>query len=203
MRDVPPLAQRSGMLDSKPAIAHGSRTSLRILPPSARFVLRLDAAGLAQVPEVASMRLAQPVNHWSGTGGRMAVRLGPDEWLLLAPENEAGQVADAVASALSAHHYALVDVSSRHAALELSGAAAAAVLNSGCPIDLRHRQFPAGYGTRTLLGKAEVVLLRLHDTVDASGSSAAVFRIECWRSFGRYVHGFLLEAAGQAAVGRW
>jgi len=38
-----------------------------------------------------------------------------------------------------------------------------------------------------LLGKAEIVLIR--------PASEPSFRVECWRSFARYVHDFLCEAA--------
>jgi sarcosine oxidase subunit gamma len=40
--------------------------------------------------------------------------------------------------------------------------------------------------TRTLLGKAEIVLWRI---------GAAAFRLEVWRSFAPYVSAFLAEAA--------
>jgi sarcosine oxidase subunit gamma len=69
----------------------------------------------------------------------------------------------------------------------VSGRHAAEVLNSGCPLDLAEAAFPAGTATRTLLGKAEIVLMRLDD--------GPTYRVECWRSFAQYVHGFLLEAA--------
>jgi len=47
--------------------------------------------------------------------------------------------------------------------------------------------FPAGSATRTLLGKAEIVLSR--------PGEAPSFEVECARSFARYVRDFLLEAA--------
>ena len=37
------------------------------------------------------------------------------------------------------------------------------------------------------MGKAEIVLMRLDDR--------PTYRVECWRSFASYVHGFLTEAA--------
>ncbi len=52
-----------------------------------------------------------------------------------------------------------------------------------------------GAGTRTLFGKAEIVLIRTDETA---------YRLECWRSYATYVQGFLAEAArefGQAASG--
>lgn len=46
--------------------------------------------------------------------------------------------------------------------------------------------FPVGMCTRTLLGKAEIVLWR---------TAPEVFRIEVWRSFAAYLSAFLEEAA--------
>jgi sarcosine oxidase, subunit gamma len=60
------------------------------------------------------------------------------------------------------------------------------VLNSGCPLDLDESAFPVGMATRTILAKAEVILWRRGPTA---------FHVECWRSFGPYVHYFLGEAA--------
>src|ERR687898_480955 len=54
----------------------------------------------------------------------------------------------------------LVDVSHRHRAFEVSGPAAAALLNEGCPLDLDDAAFPAGACTRTLFGKIEILLWR-------------------------------------------
>ena len=45
--------------------------------------------------------------------------------------------------------------------------------------------------TRTLLGKAEIILWRLHD--------APAYRVECGRSFAPYVYAFLREAAREFA----
>ncbi len=185
---------RQGMLDIKMHLHHGKRAHLRILPPAGRFILRLDEAGLTRQPRLASMTIAQPINHWSGTAGQVAVRLGPDEWLLIVTESDPGAAAAEMHAALAPHHYALIDISHRNVGLEVSGAAAIDVLNSGCPLDLRNKAFPPGRGTRTQLGKAEIVLLRLHDVADEIRSPTPVFRIESWRSFGRYLHDFLQQA---------
>ena len=63
---------------------------------------------------------------------------------------------------------------------------AEATLNAGCPQDLSLTAFPAGACSRTVLGKIEIVLLRVAE--DA-------FRVECWRSFSDYAYAFLSDAA--------
>lgn len=191
--------RRLSMLDGRREIRHGDHVLLRILPAAARFVLRLDAAGLERVGNAASLKLTQPINHWLAFQGGMSVRLGPDEWLLLPAEEDLPADAARLESAMADQHYALIDIGHRNIGFELVGIAAADVLNSGCPLDLGFRQFPPGRGTRTLLGKAEIVLLRLPDVTGAGGPLPA-YRIECWRSVGRYVYDFLEEAARQHAT---
>jgi len=71
----------------------------------------------------------------------------------------------------------------------MSGPRAADVINSGCALDLASPVFPAGAATRTLLGKAEIILSKCDD--------APTFEIECARSFAAYVRDFLLDAARQ------
>ena len=86
------------------------------------------------------------------------MRLGPDEWLLSGPLSEAAQIAGDVEAALRGLHHALVDVGHARVALSVSGPRAADAINSGCALDLSPAAFPAGTATRTLLGKAEIVL---------------------------------------------
>jgi sarcosine oxidase, subunit gamma len=80
-------------------------------------------------------------------------------------------------------------VSQRQSALRMSGPRADALLNTGCPLDLSLARFPVGMCTRTLLGKAEVVLWR---------TDAAEFHLEVARSFQDYVAGLLREAGRSA-----
>jgi sarcosine oxidase subunit gamma len=70
----------------------------------------------------------------------------------------------------------------------VSGEDAADVLNAGCPQDLSLAAFPVGAVSRTLFGKAEVVIFRVTEDT---------FRLECWRSFAEYVGGLLGEAVSE------
>ncbi len=128
-------------------------------------------------------------------GDVLALRLGPDEWLLIDSsvrghsETEGRDEAAALA-ALDAAKWTIVDISHRNAAMRVSGGRARDVLNTGCLLDLDDRAFPVGRATRTLFGKAEIVLLREPDQ-----NGVAHFRIECWRSFTTYVAGLLQQSA--------
>ena len=157
------------------------------LPPSARFVLRLDPAIAGSLGSAGGFDLRGAINTCRVTGALTAARLGPDEWLLLGPDADSIPLLRAVSADLAAHHHSLVDAGHRNVAVAVSGAQARTVLSAGCPLDLDDGAFPPGTATRTLLGKAEVVLLR--------PGAERLYRVECWRSFATYVHGFLTEVA--------
>ena len=79
----------------------------------------------------------------------------------------------------------LVDVSDRYSAFRLRGAAAPMLLNEGCPLDLADASFPRGSCTRTLFGKAEIILWRVQ---------AEEWRVLVARSFAPYLLALLREA---------
>lgn len=175
MPELTHTARRTPIL---PAAASGI---VRALPPADRFVLRLRGFS----GEAAAFDLSGPLNSVRGTPAHFAARLGPDEWLLVCPEGEGASVEAALSAALAGHVFSLVAVGHRNAAIAVTGPHAADVLNGGIALDLSEAAFPVGAATRTLLGKAEVVLVRLADG----------FRVECWRSFAPYVHAFLQDVA--------
>ena len=155
--------------------------------PAARFVFRGsssvlgDAFGVA-LPQTACCAAAQ--------ANRFALWLGPDEWLLIAPATEVAPLYARLSAALAAQPSSLVDVSHRNVGLIVEGTLVANVLNAGCPLDLDPLAFPVGMCTRTVFGKAEVVLWR---------TAPFMFHLEVWRSFAPYVIGLLSEAARDAA----
>jgi sarcosine oxidase subunit gamma len=163
------------------------------LPPRARFSLRLDPALLATRGRIAGLTLDMAINRRTTARDRAAWRLGPDEWLVCGAAEEATRILLDVESAVAGLHHSLVDISHRHVAFSVSGRRAADAINSGCPLDLSPAAFPAGHATRTLLGKAEVILARTDDH--------PTFEIECARSFAAYVGDFLLEAAREYRAG--
>ena len=156
------------------------------LPPATRYILRGGAA--ARVAAARAFGVEVPTTACRAITGseRAALWLGPDEWLLIAPEAQAEAVAAPLTAALRELPHSLVDVSHRQTALAVSGSQAATLLCAGCPLDLDASAFPVGMCTRTMLAKAEIVLWR---------TGAETFRVEVWRSFAAYVSQFLAEAA--------
>ena len=181
--------------------------ALAAAPPAARFSLRMSEQVALRLGRIADFEIGQPINtvnvtdgEDSGAGGKWcaSARLGPDEWLLIAEDADAEELATQLNSALTGEAHGLVDVSHRNVALMVSGSAAADVLNTGCPLDLHDSVFPVGTATRTIFSKCEIVLLRQPD----GEAGEPVFRIEFWRSFARYLGPHLIDSAILLGVGQ-
>lgn len=161
-------------------------TALRALPPATRYVLRGSSDVRAAAESALGFAIPATACRAIVAGERAALWLGPDEWLLIAPEAPPCGFAPTLREALEKLPHSLVDVSHRQCALAVSGPQAATLLAAGCPLDLEASAFPVGMCTRTMLAKAEVVLWR---------TDPQVFRVEVWRSLVAYISQFLGEAA--------
>ncbi len=73
---------------------------IRLLAPRSRFSLRLDPSLLSTPQQVGDFTLDMPINRRVSSGERIAMRLGPDEWLLSGPESATAEVVRDVAAAL-------------------------------------------------------------------------------------------------------
>lgn len=154
--------------------------------PASRFILRGATAARAAAGSAFGLSLSETPCRAATDGSRAALWLGPDEQLLLAPDGEVELVEVSLARALQGHVYSLVDVSHRQLGIGMHGPRAEWLLESQCPLPLNLRDFPAGMCTRTVFGKAEIVLWR---------PAEQVFRLEVWRSFSLYVVQLLHEVA--------
>jgi sarcosine oxidase, subunit gamma len=151
-------------------------TTLEEPPPAARFVLRASDGAAARLSD-AFGTLPAALNSAATEGSRAGLKIGPDEWLLLAPGTEAAPLLAALEAALGQEPHSLVDVSHRQTGILVSGPGAALVLAGANPLDLDLVAFPVGMATRTILDKAEIVLWR---------QAEDRFHVEVWRSFAPY-----------------
>jgi sarcosine oxidase, subunit gamma len=158
---------------------------VEVLAPATRHVLRGGAAVRTRAQNVLGFEVPAGPCRAAVEGGRAALWLGPDEWLLIGPAAGGEAANAALAEALASLPCSLVDVSHRQVGLAVRGAEAESLLAAGCPLDLEMTAFPVNMCTRTMLAKAEVVLWR---------TAPQVFRLEVWRSFAPYVAAFLAEA---------
>ena len=177
-------ARRIGPLDGR----HAGTAMVAVLPaaPCARVSLRADDRAIPAIEAALGMALPRRPKTSETAGLRSALWLGPDEWLVIDEDGDPMGDLDGIKAPHSA-----VDVSHRNTALLVTGPMAADAIEHGCPQDLSLDAFPVGACSRTVLGKAEVVVWRGRE--DA-------FRIECWRSFSPYVMDFMGEAARYASV---
>jgi heterotetrameric sarcosine oxidase gamma subunit len=142
-----------------------------------RIVIRADQEAAVAIGDTLGVTLPLVACRSNRSSDRAALWLGPDEWLVLADEGAELPTDYATAS--------IVDVSHRDTALSVSGTRATWAINAFCARDLHLSAFPIGMCTRTVLGKAEIVLWR---TAEES------FHIEVARSFAHYVWACLEEA---------
>lgn len=171
---------------------------MKPLPPAVRWVLHGDARARALATPVWGVAFAEAACRAVALGTRATLWLGPDEYLLLdmapgatslpkaTPDGAEANVASALERALADTPHALVDISHRQFALEISGPHALPILNGACPLDLDLGEFPIDMCTRTVFSKADIVLWR---------TGADAFHVEVWRSFASYVTGVLGEIA--------
>ena len=165
------------------------------LPPAMRFILHGDVGARSAAASVWGAAFAEQSCRAMLQGARATLWLGPDEYLLLGgidgrqvatAEYQVAEAAHALELALADIPHALVDISHRQFALEVSGPHAATILSGGCPLDLDLSEFPVGMCTRTVYAKADIVLWR---------TQLDEFHVEVWRSFAGYVTGLLREIA--------
>jgi sarcosine oxidase, subunit gamma len=158
------------------------------LAPTTRVVLRVaDPAGLGIALGVP---LPGRIGSRAASGARSALCLGPDEWLIQAPETEAGALAAAIAGLDERTPISAVDVSDREITLHLEGPRVLDLLATGCPRDLG--RMPVGEGARTLFDSAQVVLTR---------EAEDCFHMTVWRSFAPHVRAILDLAMRELAAG--
>ena len=166
-------------------LAAGALVAIGLVPAATRLSFRGPPQAATACGEAFGCPLPLQVCRAEQRGDRAALWLGPDEWLLLAPEAETTALFERIESALDAVPHALVDISHRQVGFAIAGAAACPVLNAGCPLDLDLAAFPVGMCTRTVLAKSDVALWR---------QAPDLFRLETNRSFADYVAAYLRMA---------
>lgn len=164
------LALRTDPVGTEPAAFGG--VTIALAAPKVRASLR------ARSDEALAALLGQPVPGRIGGIEGNVIRLGPDEWLLRAPDGTS--LPDGSGQPLS-----VVDVSERSITLTLEGPRAIEVLTAGCPRDLS--KFSVGEGRRTVFEGVEIIVIR---------TAEQQFEVDVWRSFASWLHLALVTAAG-------
>lgn len=115
--------------------------------------------------------------------------LGPDEWLVVTPDERRVPVENGLQSALRGMRFALTDVSGGQTVVVVRGAPVRELLAKGCGLDLHPHAFDFGQCAQSHLAKAPILLRPL------AGEPA--FEIIVRRSFADYLWLWLEDAAAE------
>jgi sarcosine oxidase subunit gamma len=186
------LLQRGALDAYADELAKASRDALRIERMPMRSVVNLrgataDQSLITDAQRALGIELPLMPDRWHGTDRIAAIWLGPDEWLLVAPDGEAADIENTMRESRAKDPWlSLVDVSHNYTALMLSGPRTRDLLAKGCALDLHSSAFSAGHCAQTILAKSRVLLR----AVDGENS------IELWvrNSFAGYLAEWLLDA---------
>jgi sarcosine oxidase subunit gamma len=91
---------------------------------------------------------------------RLAIWMGPDEWLLVDGSGDAEALGSALLAATAAHGGTVVDVSAQRTLLELRGPGVTDLLSAGCSVDLHPNVFEIGHAVQTMLARVDVIIGR-------------------------------------------
>jgi sarcosine oxidase, subunit alpha len=181
---LPPLPLPPAEIQPAPVARAAGSVRLAALAPVTLLSIRGGAGAATAIGMAIGVLLPTVPCRSVVARERAALWLGPDEWLIRAPESANGLAAQAK-KLVSPHPASVVDVSQRSRVLEIAGPRAAWCLNAFCALDLDVQAFPVGMCTRTLLGKADIVLWRV---------ALEVFHVDVPRSLVPYVWALLEEA---------
>ncbi|MEU6735966.1 sarcosine oxidase subunit gamma family protein [Streptomyces physcomitrii] len=179
----------------------GGALRLAEVPYLTQLTVRAEPGGPAVPGAERALGLPLPAepNTLTRRGSRTALWMGPDEWLVLAPPEEAGGLEDRLREALADEESAAVaDVSGQRTTVLVGGPASQELLARGCALDLHPRAFRGGCA-QTTLAHAPVVLV-------ARGAQKPGFWVLVRSSYAGHLGAWLLDAATEytsVLVGEW
>lgn len=147
--------------------------------------LRGDAskqAFVAAVAACAGLPLPATPCTFAAAGERSAYWLGPDEWLLAAPAEEAAPLEMKLRGGLDGLRCALTDVSGACVAFDLVGAHARETLQRASPCDFHPQAFKPGRCVQTVFAKTSALIAATADNA---------FRLVVRSSYADYVRRWL------------
>lgn len=184
------LAHRA--LEAHAAAAAGRDGGVRLWlePAGTQLCLRGDAHGALGEAVQSVFELTLPAaGSVSAAADRRILWLGPDEWLAVDADADAGVPASALERALAGAHALVSDVSHSRCVFGLSGPDARHVLMKGCSLDLDPVAFAAGQCAQSALARAHMLLHQISD--------APCYHVYVHRSFADYMFAWLEDAAAE------
>ncbi|MEQ8710956.1 MAG: sarcosine oxidase subunit gamma family protein [Rhodospirillales bacterium] len=163
--------------------------ALREIPFLGMVNLRVDLSmrGVGKsIEDAIGFALPKQPNTVTSRLTTRALWMGPDEWMIVAPDGEQQALIGKLALQLADRHSAITDVSANRTTLELHGPKSIEVLQKGCLLDLHPSKFLAGHCAGTNLARSQVIVEKIDDH--------ATWRIYPRWSFANYVADWLIDA---------
>ncbi|MFH8573715.1 sarcosine oxidase subunit gamma [Streptomyces sp. NPDC017993] len=164
---------------------------VRELPCLTQLTLRAQPGSPAAqaVEALLGMPLPGPLRA-DMSGDVKVLWMGPDEWLLVAPEGRQDDLLAQLRSAIGDEFATVTDVSAQRTTLALSGRLVRTVLAQGCAIDLDPRVTPVGSCLTTVLAQAPITLVVRGEPEDTASGVWLLVR----SSFASYLATWLVDA---------
>jgi len=158
------------------------------------FARQIDIRLRGRVPAYLSgLPLPLRPNRSAGMRTVRVLWLGPDEWLVTAPEGAVPELPTRIARAVADRRAAVTDLSASRAIIEIAGTRARDLLQKGCGLDLHPRAFRADCCAQTLFARLPVIIDQL--------SAAPSYRLYVRRSSARWLCEWLIDAAEEFRYG--
>lgn len=167
-----------------PNILEVGEVTVSLMEEKARYNLRLKSKDIAAIKKDSGLKLPAKIGGSSRDKKTTIIKLGPDEWLVIAELQEAKKLSKSLAKIAEKFICSITEISHRNVAFEIKGEEASRLVNVGCPLDLSLEKFPVGKGVRTIFESTPIILLR---------TGAHHFHMESWRSFGPYLRDYFLR----------
>ncbi|NQV78911.1 MAG: sarcosine oxidase subunit gamma [Alphaproteobacteria bacterium] len=184
------VVQRQGPLDDYAPIfaelaAHELTVSVAL--PLGQINLRGLDHEIAQAVAATfdGLTITGSINSCIAGSGSWSLCLGPDEWLLVVPKDEANDKMRDLAAQLAGKHASIVDVSSNRIALDVGGPKAASLFSSLTSFEMANLR--PGRCAQTMLAKAQVII--------HPHNEPATTRVLVRTSFARYLADIIVDAA--------
>jgi sarcosine oxidase subunit gamma len=177
-------------LTAASSIEFAERLAVKPSEDVIRYNLRIDPVDRSGASKAFGVELPGRMGDIQSKGQRRAICIGPDEWLLLAPFDEALAIGTAFVDLANTYALSLVDVSDRECGIEIRGTSAAFALMAACPLDLD--VMAAGTATRTLFDYADVLIIK---------ENQELFHVTFLRSWSEHVWSLLSVIGREIAAG--
>jgi sarcosine oxidase, subunit gamma len=149
--------------------------------PLAGWSLERNGVRLRELPLLAQISVRS-----AASPPAPALRLGPDEWLIVGERGQETDILVRLQQAMADQRAQILDATASRTTVEISGAGATELLSKGCGLDLHPRIFLPGHAAPTILARTGVIL----HLIDA----APVWRVFVRASYARYLRDWLTTA---------